>query len=83
MTRYEKYQIYTAMYEQARILESAIRRYYEEREYTVYCVYLAVADEEKKTYFVDIEVGGSPEKYHRIYGEKTADALRKKYLETM
>lgn len=80
MTAYEKYQIYTAMYEQAKILENAIRRYYEERDYTIYCVYLAVANEEERTYFVDIEVGGSPEKYRRIYGEKTAEALRKHYM---
>lgn len=80
MTAYEKYQIYTAMYKQAEVLEKAIRRYYEERDYTVYCVYLAVASEEERTFFVDIEVGGSSEKYHRIYGDKTADALCKKYL---
>ena len=80
MTGHEKFQIYTAMYEQAKVLEKAIRRYYEERGYTIYCVYLAVADEEERTFFVDIEVGGSPEKYHRIYGEKTAEALKNKYM---
>jgi len=80
MTREEKYQVYKAMMEMRGILEPRIRSYYEEQGYTVYCVYLSVADEETRTFFVDIEVGGSPEKYFRIYGKKTAEALRKKYL---
>lgn len=80
MTGREKYEIYTTMMMQAEILERAIRRYYEEREYTIYSVFLAVQNEEERTYFVDIEVGGSPEKYCRIYGEKTSEALRKKYM---
>ena len=80
MTGREKYEIYTTMMMQAEILERAIRRYYEEREYTIYSVFLAVQNEEERTYFVDIEVGGSAEKNCRIRGEERCEGVRKKYM---
>ena len=44
---------------------------------TIYNVYVSVGDIEEKTYFCDIEIGGSPEKYNRWYGYYTIERLKK------
>lgn len=71
------YEIYRQMTEMIPVYEQCIREYFEHQNYKVYCVFLSVSSEEDGTYFADIEVGGSPEKYRRYYGVYSLKALQK------
>ena len=77
MTHTEKYDIYNEMMTDIPNLENRIRQSLTENGYTIYTVFLSVQDEENRLYFCDIEYGGSPEKYNRIYGGKTREAIEK------
>lgn len=77
MTDHEKYLVYREMFDVIPGYEERIRKYFESKDYTVYCVFLNVANEEERTYFADIEVGGSPEKYRRYYGVYSLNALER------
>lgn len=74
------YETYREMYETSQKLEKAVRAYYEKKGYKVYSAYVSVGKEDERLYFVDIEVGGSPDLYKRIYGLKSEDALINKYM---
>lgn len=75
-----KYEIYRTMCDTAYKLEKAIRDYYDKKGLKVYSAYVSVGSEEERMYFVDIEIGGSPTTYQRIYGLKSEDALINKYV---
>ena len=79
MTRLEKYKVYCEMTDAIPDLENRIRKALETSKvnYTIYTVFLSVSSEEEGTYFCDIEYGGSPEKYKRIYGNYTREAIEK------
>lgn len=76
----EKYDIYREMSDAIPFLERQIRDSLEANDYTVYTVFLAVAVEEERLYFCDIEYGGSPEKYKRLYQRMTREQLEKYFL---
>lgn len=76
----EKYDIYREMNDAIPFLERQIRDSLEANDYTVYTVFLAVAVEEERLYFCDIEYGGSPEKYKRLYQRMTREQLEKYFL---
>ena len=79
-TRKLLHDIYREMNDAIPELEKAITEYYETRGYVVYTVFLSVSNEANREYFCDIEVGGSPEKYKRIYGRKTQKTLVDHYI---
>lgn len=47
--------------------------------FKVYTIYVVVGDEEEGTYFLDVEIGGSPETYKRWYGFYTEERIRKMF----
>ena len=77
MTDREKYNIYNEMYNKCFEYQDKLTGIYLERGYNVYCVYISVSDEETRSYFVDIEIGGSPEKYSHIRRTMTEEQLLK------
>lgn len=79
MTGREKYEVYREMTDEIPELEARIRQSLSERDYKIYSVFLAVADEENKLYFCDIEYGGSPEKYNRIYKNLSKETIVKHF----
>lgn len=73
MTHQEKYAVYNEMFKAIPELEKKVENHFKDR--TIYGIFFSVADEENRKYFVDIEVGGSPETYRRIYGTYTLAQL--------
>ena len=47
------------------------------KEAKIYNVYVSVGDEDEGTYFIDVEIGGSPETYNRWYGYYTLPRLKR------
>lgn len=79
MNAKEKFETYFSMFNEKEIIEKEIRTVLLSKGYTVYTVFLSVGNEETAEYFVDIEYGGSPEKYNRIRGLYTKEQLAKKF----
>ena len=77
MTDREKYNTYSEMYDKTFTYTSDLVIKYSNLGYTVYTVFIAVADEETRSYFVEIEIGGSPEKYKHIRKTMTETELLK------
>ena len=77
MTDRQKYDIYNDMYNKSFNYTKALTDKYEKSGYTVYTVFIAVSDELTRTYFVEIEIGGSPEKYKHIRKTMTETELIK------
>lgn len=76
----ETFEIYCEMYEKANDYSKRIREKFEKKGLKVYSDFVSVAEEETRTYFCDIEIGGSPETYKRYYGrisEKNLEKLAK------
>lgn len=63
----------------AQYFEDEIRKVLAKKPVKVYNVYVTVGDEQEGTYFMDVEIGGSPEKYKRWYGYYTAQRIRKMF----
>ena len=53
--------------------EAKVKAYYEARGYEVYCCEIWTEIQYQEGTFVDIEIGGSREKYLHIRGYKTAE----------
>lgn len=62
----------------AQYFEVEIRKALAKTSFKVYTIYVAVGDEEG-TYFLDVEIGGSPETYKRWYGFYTEERIRKMF----
>lgn len=77
MTREQKYQTYHDMLKEAEELEYRLYQYLTDNDYAIYCIFLAVQDEESQKFFVDVEIGGSPEKYSHITGGYTKAQIEK------
>lgn len=77
MTDREKYNIYREMYNKTFIYTDDLVTKYSNLGYTVYTVFISVVDEETRSYFVEIEIGGSPEKYKHIRKTMTEAELLK------
>lgn len=76
MTDRELYNVYCEMFKNARAFEERLRNALEKKGYNVYCVYMAVGDEETRKYFVDIEYSnGTAETYRHIRDNITEDRL--------
>lgn len=73
----EKFAIYDEMYNKSLEFSKRIRENFESKGLKVYSDFVAVENEEEKTYFCDIEVGGSPETYKRYRGKITESNLEK------
>lgn len=75
----EKYNIYCEMYDAIPDLERRIKESLQRRKFSnIYCVFLSVADEDKRAYFCDIEYSnGTSDSYNRIYGTYTLDKIEK------
>lgn len=80
MTSKERYNRYMDMFEEAQELQKQLEHELPNNYNKVYSVYVAVGDEEKELYFIDIEVGGSAQSYHRWKGLFTKDAIIKRFL---
>lgn len=65
------------MKEKADIMRQAIEKKLATMDVTVYNVDLFTGDEREGTYFIDVEIGGSPEKYKRWYGYMVETKIRK------
>lgn len=74
-----KYSLYQEAYKTAQYFEDEIRKVLAKKPVKVYNVYVAVGDEDEGTYFLDVEIGGSPETYKRWYGYYTAERIRKMF----
>lgn len=77
MTDRERYNKYCEMYDKYFKFTDDITLKYFDKGYTVYTVFLAVDNAEKGTYFVEIEIGGSPEKYKHIRTTMTESEILK------
>ena len=53
--------------------EEQVKAYYEKQGYKVYCCEVWLEINYPEGTFVDIEIGGSPEKYRHIRGYKTQE----------
>lgn len=77
-----KYQIYTEMFDRAQELRIEMEGHLIHVYPIVYSVFVAVGDEEKGLYFVDVEVGGGSNtgKYRRFRGMLTEEQIREKFF---
>jgi len=73
----DEFETYCDMYEKSLDFQKRIRDAFEKKGLKVYCSYVAVSEESTRTYFCDIEVGGSPETYKRYYGQISEKDLEK------
>lgn len=80
MKEKERYEIYIKMFSMIPDLEKKIREKYEKAGYTVYCVFLAVSDEETEKYFLELEIGGNAEKYKHIRNIYTLEEIQKYFM---
>jgi len=74
-----RYIDYCEALQKAQYFEDEIRKALAKTSFKVYTVYVAVGDEEGGTYFLDVEIGGSPETYKRWYGHYTEERIRKMF----
>jgi hypothetical protein len=81
MNEKTKYEIYRQMFNKAQELRIEIERHLIHVYPIVYSVFVAVGDEEKGLYFVDVEVGGGSNsgKYERFRGMFTEEQILKKF----
>lgn len=82
MTDRQKYEIYTQMFDKAQELRIEIERHLIHTFSIIYGVFVAVGDEEKGLYFVDVEVGGGSNtgKYRRFRGMLTEEQIKEKFF---
>ena len=80
MTDRQKYEIYTKMFDRAQELRIEIEGYLIHVYPIVYSVFVAVGDEEKSLYFVDVEAGGSKETYFHFRGMLTEEQIKEKFF---
>lgn len=78
----EKYEVYCKMFKQAQVMMEQIENEvlkgeskllingYEIKVNYVWSVFISVCDEEKGTYFIDLEFKNGHNEYQRIYGER-------------
>ena len=74
-----EYLDYREAMKQAEYFEDEIRKVLAKKPVKIYNVYVSVGDEEEGTYFLDVEIGGSPEAYKRWYGYYTAERIYKMF----
>lgn len=79
MTEREKYETYRKMFDRAQELTNKVNEHLPHVYSMVYSVFIAVGDEEKGLYFVDIEAGGSRETYFHTRTMLTEEQILKKY----
>lgn len=77
MTDRQKYETYRKMFDKTQELRIKIESHLIHVYPIVYGIFIAVEDEEKGLYFVDIEVGGGSNsgKYHRFRGMFTEEQI--------
>lgn len=82
MTDRQKYEIYRQMFDKAQELRIEIEGHLIHTFSMVYGVFVAVGDEEKGLYFVDVEVGGGSNtgKYRRFRGMLTEEQIKEKFF---
>ncbi len=82
MTDRQKYEIYTQMFDKAQELRIEIEGHLIHEFSIIYGVFVAVGDEEKGLYFVDVEVGGGSNtgKYRRFRGMLTEEQIKEKFF---
>ena len=74
-----RYIDYSEALQKAQYFEDKIREALSKLTVKVYNVYVAVGDEEEGTFFLDVEIGGSPETYKRWYGFYSEERIRKMF----
>ena len=80
MTDRQKYEIYRQMFDKAQELRIEIEGHLIHTYSMVYSVFVAVGDEEKSLYFVDVEAGGSKETYFHFRGMLTEEQIKEKFF---
>lgn len=80
MTDRQKYEIYRQMFDKAQELRIEIEGHLIHKYSMVYSVFVAVGDEEKSLYFVDVEAGGSKETYFHFRGMLTEEQIKEKFF---
>ena len=82
MTDRQKYEIYRQMFDRAEELTIEIKEHLIHTFSMIYGVFVAVGDEEKCLYFVDVEVGGGSNtgKYRRFRGMLTEEQIKEKFF---
>lgn len=80
LTDKQMHETYIKMFAMIPEMEKRIREKYEKSGFSVYCVFLAVSDEEKQSYFLDLEIGGSAEKYKHIRNVYTTEEIEKYFM---
>lgn len=79
MTEREKYETYRKMFDKAQELTNKVNEHLPHVYSKIYSVFIAVGDEEKGLYFVDIEAGGSPKTYFHTRTMLTEEKILKNY----
>ena len=79
MTDKQKYEIYRQMFNKTKELTARIREHLTRKYGIVHDVFVSVGDEEKETYFVDVEAGGSRETYFHYRGMLTEEVILKRF----
>ena len=80
MTDRQKYETYRRMFDKAQELRIEIERHLIHKFSMVYEVFVAVGDEEKNLYFVDVEAGGSEKTYFHYRGMLTEEQIKEKFF---
>ena len=82
ITEKEKYETYRKMFDRAHELANKVNKHLPHVYPIVYSVFIAVGDEEKRLYFVDIEVGGGSNsgQYKRFRGMLTEEQIKEKFF---
>ena len=80
MTDRQKYEIYRQMFDKAQELRIEIEGHLIHKYSMVYSVFVAVGDEEKSLYFVDVEAGGSKETYFHFRGMLTEEQIKENFF---
>lgn len=82
MTDRQKYEIYRQMFDKAQEFRIEIEEHLIHTFSMIYGVFVAVGDEEKGLYFVDVEVGGGSKtgKYRRFRGMLTEEQIKEKFF---
>ena len=81
MDEKKKYEIYRQMFDRAQELRIEMEGHLIHVYPIIYGVFVAVGDEEKGLYFVDVEVGGGSNsgQYKRFRGMLTEEEILKKF----
>lgn len=81
MTDRQKYEVYRKMFNRAEELRIEIKKHLIHVYPKIYGVFVAVGDEEKGLYFVDVEVsGGNSGSYKRFRGMLTEEQILKTFF---